>query len=194
MKDRIVLLIESSKKEGGGVERMKEITIEELIDTYQNLVFSVCLKITGNYFDAQDLTQDTFLSAFRNLAQFDGVNAKSWVCKIATNKSIDFIRAKSRGQLPTEDEFFSQVEDAGDSPENAFLKKESKSIVLRICERLKPPYDEIARLYFYEEKTFHEIAQEQGKNEKTVQTQVYRAKAMLKKIMERRTDNERCAI
>ena len=47
------------------------------LDTYQNLIFSICYKMTGNYFDAEDLTQDTFLSAYRNIARFDGRNEKT---------------------------------------------------------------------------------------------------------------------
>ena len=43
-----------------------------LVRQYQNLVFSICLKLTGEYFAAEDLTQETFLSAYRHLENFDG--------------------------------------------------------------------------------------------------------------------------
>lgn len=54
--------------------------------------------------------------------------------------------------------------------------------LLECCESLKPPYDAVAKEYFYEELSFEEIAKKHEKNEKTIQTQVYRAKAMLRKI------------
>lgn len=159
-----------------------EINIESLIDSYQNLVFSICLRITGNYFDAQDLAQDTFLAAYRNLPSFDGKNAKAWIGRIASNKCIDFMRSKSRNQIPTEDEFFLTVMDSAGTPEAEYLKKAEKERMLGVCRQLKPPYDEIAEDYFFHELTMAQIARKRNRNLKTVQTQVYRAKAMLKKI------------
>lgn len=146
------------------------------------MIFSICYKITGNYFDAEDLTQDTFLSAYKNLAYFDGVNEKSWICKIATNKCLDHGRAKSRGQIPTEDNFFAEVKDKGETPEEIYIEGEVKQQILCICRQLKPPYDEVAEKYFYEEKTIGQMAEEMNRNEKTLQTQVYRARAMIRKF------------
>ena len=76
------------------------------IDNYKDLIFSICYKITENYFDAEDLTQDTFLSAYKNIARFDGKNEKAWLARIATNKCLDFKKRGAAGQIPTEDEFF----------------------------------------------------------------------------------------
>lgn len=55
----------------------------------------------------------------------------------------------------------------------------------RCCKMLKPPYDEIAEKYFYREMSVSEIADALGRNEKTVQTQIYRAKAMLRKLYQK---------
>ena len=45
--------------------------LEYLIKQYQNLIYSICLKSVGNPFDAEDLTQEVFLSAYKNLSRFD---------------------------------------------------------------------------------------------------------------------------
>lgn len=156
--------------------------LEYLIDTYQNLVFSVCYKITGNYFDSEDLTQETFLSAYKNMASFDGRNEKAWICKIATNKCLDYKRRASNNQIPTEDVYFNELEDVRSGTEEKCLNDFVRENLLHSCQRLKPPYDEVAIAYFYRELSVSQIAKEQNKNEKTVQTQVYRAKAMLRKI------------
>ena len=63
-----------------------------LIRQYQNLVFSICLKLTGDYFAAEDLTQETFLSAYRHLEEFTGQAEKAWLCRIAGNKCVDYLR------------------------------------------------------------------------------------------------------
>ena len=67
-------------------------------------------------------------------------------------------------------------------PEPSFLELEVREQLVEACGRLKPPYDVIARLYFVEEYKADEIAQLQQKNLKTVQTQIYRARGMLRKI------------
>ena len=159
--------------------------LEYLIDKYQNLVFTICFRLTGNYFDSQDLTQETFLSAYKHLSRFDGKNEKAWITRIATNKCIDHLKRAGRGTYPTEDEFFMQLQTRGPTVEENVLEQETKSQLLHYCRLLKEPYQEIAILYFYEELGFSEIAAKTGKNLKTVQTQVYRAKAMLKKFYEK---------
>ena len=57
--------------------------LEYLIKQYQNLIYSICLKSIGNPFDAEDLTQEVFLSAYKNLSRFDGTYEKAWLSKIA---------------------------------------------------------------------------------------------------------------
>ena len=48
-----------------------------MILEYQDLIFSICYKFTANYFDAEDLAQDTFLAAYKNYASFDGANERA---------------------------------------------------------------------------------------------------------------------
>ena len=73
-------------------KKNKEERFSIMVDTYQNLIFSVCYKVTGDYFMAEDLAQESFLAAYRNLDSFEGENEKAWLCRIATNKSIDYFR------------------------------------------------------------------------------------------------------
>ena len=67
------------------------------------------------------------------------------------------------------------------SPEDNILENEVKEQLSLYCNNLKSPYREIALDYFYRELTAAEIASNTGKNIKTVQTQIYRARAMLQK-------------
>lgn len=169
------------KREEAGEISEQEL-LEYLIDTYQNLVFSICFKITGNYFDAEDLAQETFLSAYRKFSSFDGRNEKAWICRIATNKCLDQRRKAENRLIPTEDSFFVELSDKKASVEDNCMENFVKERLLGCCRQLKPPYHQVAEDYFYHEKTVSQMAKTYQKNEKTVQTQVYRAKAMLKKI------------
>jgi RNA polymerase sigma factor (sigma-70 family) len=152
-----------------------------LIDRYQNLIFSICYKITADYFAAEDLAQETFLSAYEKYSLFDGKNEKSWICRIATNKSLDYLKHSGRKQIPAEDTYFAYQEDESQTPEEACLEKEVRAELYRCCKDLKPPYDEIALDYYYYEMDVGEIAEKRNRNVKTVQTQIYRARGMLRK-------------
>ena len=67
-------------------------------------------------------------------------------------------------------------------PEQETLEAAVREELREKCRSLKPPYDEIAYQYFYLEKKPEEIADEQGKNKKTVETQIYRAREKLRHL------------
>ncbi len=164
---------------------------EYLIDTYQNLIYSICFKIVGDYFEAQDLAQETFISAYKNLHSFDRQYEKAWLSRIATNKCLDYIKAASRRIVPTEETYFLQEENLEASPEENVLEDEVRKQLYKRCSNLKAPYKDIAIDYFYNELTAKEIAEKTDKKLKTVQSQIYRARAMLrKKYLEGGKENE----
>lgn len=164
------------------IQKCTERMLEEWIDTYDKLVFSICYKLTGDYFAAEDLAQETFLSAYEKYASFDGINEKAWICRIATNKSIDYLRSAGRRIVPAEDSFFEGEAGMRGSPEEICLEEEIKRNLSEKCSLLKPPYDEVARDYYLYELSPGEIAKKRGENLKTIQTRIYRARDMLKKI------------
>lgn len=160
----------------------REEQLSALIDSYQHLVFSICYKMTSDYFASEDLTQDTFLSAYDHLKDFDGKYEKAWLCRIATNKCLDYLQSAGRRSIPTEDVGIHEVSTSGETPESICLEEEVRAILLARCRSLKPPYDEIAKAYYYDEMDAAEIADRRGMKIKTVQTQIYRARAMLRKL------------
>lgn len=148
------------------------------------MIFSICYKYTENYFDAEDLTQDTFLSAYKSLASFDGQHEKAWLCKIATNKCLDWIKRAGRHTVPTEEEYFTDIS-SPDSLEEKYLDKEVRERLYLCCCALKSPYREVALDYYYYELEIGELVKKTGKNIKTLQTQIYRAKGMLRKLYQK---------
>lgn len=161
---------------------MNENNIADMIDAYGDLIFSICYKITNNYFDAQDLTQETFLSAYKNQNKFDGMHMKAWLSKIATNKCLDYKKRACHRITPTEDDVLMQIQATELTPLQECLDIEIQQTLFNVCKQLKAPYDTISNYYFCENRPIKEIAELTNKNIKTIQTQVYRAKAMIKKI------------
>lgn len=165
-------------------KQSREEQLSALIDSYGNLVFSICYKMTSDYFASEDLSQETFLSAYKHLSEFDGQYEKAWICRIATNKCLDYLNSVGRRMIPTEDAGLedSRMPDARGTPESICLEDEVKATLLARCQSLKPPYDEIAKAYYYDEMDAGEIALQRGMKLKTVQTQIYRARSMLRKL------------
>ncbi len=162
-----------------------------LLRQYEKLVYSICYKTCGNPFDAQDLTQDTFLAVYKHLGTFDRMYERAWICRIASNKAIDYIKSRKRLEECHEDEYFTEVADPGDGPEEVYLQKEAKELVLSVCNQLQSPYREVAYEHFYLEKPMPQIAREKETNLKTVQTRVYRARAQIRKLLEKQRHAQR---
>jgi RNA polymerase sigma-70 factor (ECF subfamily) len=156
--------------------------VEEAMEQYGRLVLAVCNSMTGDYYEAEDLAQDTFLSAYKNLDNFDGTNPKAWLVKIASNKCRDYLKSAARRSVPAPRETFDQVGDHTPIPEDAILQRDMEERLEDLCRSLKEPYQTIAIAYFCRHKSAQDIAKETGKNLKTIQTQIYRTKAMLQKL------------
>lgn len=155
-----------------------------LVRQYQNLVFSICLKLTGDYFAAEDLAQETFLSAYRHIEQFDGQEEKAWLCRIASNKCVDYLRKAERRAVPvSEEEFPEQVSAPQEEPLSRVLNQELLAEVAAACQELKPPYREVAESHFVRGKPAAEIAEETGTGINTVKTHIRRARELLKKSL-----------
>jgi RNA polymerase sigma-70 factor, ECF subfamily len=150
------------------------------IKQYERLIITICLSFTKNYFDAEDLAQQTFLSAYTNYSKFDGVNFKAWLTTIAANKCKDFLKSPARAVDSLSDEAYEGLKDKGDSPEDTLLKKHSREEIYILCEKLKEPYRAVAVNYFCEDIKLSDMAKDTGQSLKTLQTHLYRSKKLLK--------------
>lgn len=129
--------------------------------------------------------QETFLAAYKALESFDRQKEQAWICRIAVNKCLDFLKSAGRRQIPSEEAVFETRAETEEVPEKIVLEKESDQAVLTLCKSLKEPYGSIAVMRFYEGKSAKEISACTGEGLKTVQTHIYRAKKMLKNKLER---------
>ncbi len=136
-----------------------------------------------NSFDAEDLAQETFLSAYKHLASFDNRNPKSWLATIAANKCRDFLKSPARRVAAVDTEDLAMICDESESVETAVEGKIGDETVRRLCARLKEPYRSVATAYYCFDKTITEISDETGDNPKTVATRLYRAKSLLKTLV-----------
>ena len=155
------------------------------LDQYEKLIFSICYRMTKNYFDAEDLTQETFLAYYKVLPQFDGQNEKAFLTKIATNKCLDYLKQAKRKEVPSESTILESNVSTVPPPEEEVMERMVNGQLKELCESLKPPYNQIALAYYCQGQTAKQIAKEQDKKVKTVQTQIGRAKKMLQKLYQK---------
>jgi len=138
--------------------------------------------------DAEDITQDVFLKAFRNVSSVkEAAKFRSWIYSITLNRIRDFQRKKRfRSLFKKEDHNIDSepVEAAtGDQPQALaqVLKKDFWRQIGLIMEKLPKMEREVFLLRFFDQLSIKEIAGVLKKNESTIKTHLYRALAKFKK-------------
>ncbi|HEX2938199.1 MAG TPA: sigma-70 family RNA polymerase sigma factor [Ruminiclostridium sp.] len=162
---------------------MRIIKSEQFSDCmvqYERLIFTICFSFTKSYFDAEDLTQETFLSAYSHFDSFNGDNPKAWFTAIAANKCRDFLKSPARKTASLSVEELNLIEDESIAPEQKVIQMDSTERVHMLCSRLKEPYKTTATRYFCDNMKLSEMSLKTGQNLKTLETQLYRAKKLLK--------------
>lgn len=163
---------------------------EKLVAAYEKPVYHITLKMTGNEDDAYDLSQDTFLKAFRSLNTFRGESGfGTWVCRLAANLCIDFLRKqKRRGRLVSldePDEYDRPVElpDLRFEPQSVMEKRELSMQVREGLMKLPPEQKLILILRDMEGFSYQEIADTMKMELGTVKSRISRARAHLAKLL-----------
>ena len=151
---------------------------------YKNLIFSLCLRMTGDYFTAEDLTQDTFLAAYEHLSSFDGRQEKAWLCRIAANRCTDYLRRSAARGVPTAvEEFPPSPAPSSQEPEQRAGAAAVMEELRRAVEGLSPPYRQAAEFTYLQGLSAREISERTGVPLKTVQTRIRRARDALRKTI-----------
>lgn len=151
----------------------------QFVERYKDLVYTICFSFCRNVFDAEDLTQETFLSAYRALESFDGAHEKAWLTTIAANKCRDYLKRPKQKREALSPASLELLEDPAYRPEERVLAESENARAARLIQSLKEPYRTTASQYFLENKKLSDVAKHTGQKLKTLQTQLYRAKKLL---------------
>lgn len=127
--------------------------------------------------DAEDATQEVFIKVYTSLPKYEGKGLKTWMARIAVNHAIDVKRKKARRQEEvTEDVGLQLVSVSSDTVEEQYMKQELQHSVRRKIHDIPENYRRVVFGYYIEEKSFKELASEQGINEKSVRVKLHRAR------------------
>lgn len=180
------------------VKNRDQAAFKKLMNRYKDSIFFMVLKIVHNRDDAEDITIESFGKAFNNIHKYDQRYAFStWLYKIATNNSIDFIRKKRLETTSLDkklssddgDEMTIDVKSEALNPEEKMEKKQRAFTVRGNIEKLGDKYKQLIKLRYYEEYSYEEIAQELDLPLGTVKAQLYRAKELLFKQINNSRDH-----
>jgi len=159
-----------------------KLAMQVLFARHQVRVYRFVLRLVRDQSVAEELVGEVFLDVWRQAGRFEARStASTWLLAIARYKALSALRRRTDQEL--DDDKAATIEDPGDSPEVAILKK-NKGDVLRQClTALTPEHREIVDLVYYHEKSVEEVAQIVGIGENTVKTRMFYARKRLSELL-----------
>ena len=155
-----------------------------LVEKYAEKIRRYIARIIGNWDEAEDLTQDVFLKAYKNINSFNPkLKFSSWLYRIAHNESVNFIKKHYRFKRV---EFKDEIKNKLLEEKNALskiLEKENIKLARNGLLKLKTSDREILELFYFENKSYSEVSDILQMPINSVGPKVKRAKDKLKKMI-----------
>jgi RNA polymerase sigma factor (sigma-70 family) len=164
----------------------------ELVLIYQDAVYNLAYRILGEPNSADDVTQNTFITAFRSLAGFRNGSFRSWLFRIATNSCYDDLRKRGRHPSLSID-FADEMEERSfwpyasskpeNSPEQIYLRHELEQTIQQAMNALKPEQRMVVILVDLQDMDYQETAQALRIPVGTVKSRLARGRERLQQIL-----------
>jgi len=166
---------------------------EELVNRYKKPVFAIVYRMIGQYQEAEDISQEVFITVYEKLHQFDRTKKFSpWIYRIATNSSISALRKKKKVVSLSFDENISKLEDQlhnplyFSDPHLMFEQKELKEEIDSAIQELNDNYQAVIILRYKTDLNNQEIAEILNLSKENVEVKVHRARKALRKVILKR--------
>ena len=160
----------------------------QLVQRYQQYVFTLVYRFTDNREDAEEISQDVFVKAYRSLADFRGeAKFSTWLYTIVRTSCITFLRKKRLDTTSLDNERTSMQLESKESGFTAnTIEQKSKHAMVNAAIRLLSPDDtQVLTLFYKGEQTLDEIGRVMGLDPNTVKVKLHRARNRLKEKMEK---------
>ena len=163
-----------------------------LVDRYKDLVYTLALRMMKNREEAEEVSQDTFIKAYKSINRFKGDSKFStWIYRIAYNTSLDRLKKNKKhfNDVPIDEYTEHQVK----TIDNALsqLENEERNQAIQKCITQLPSDDAfILTLYYFEEQTLDEISKVIGLTPNNVKVKLFRSRKKLATIMKAQLEPE----
>lgn len=163
-----------------------------LVDAYKNMVYSLAFKMTKNREEAEEISQDTFIKAFKNIKEFKGDSKFStWLYRIAYYTSLDNIKKnkKDKHTFEINEVTFNQIQDVETTLQRIERKERAK--LMDEC-LLQLPEDERSLLwmFYYDELSLKEIIEVTGLSEANLKVKLHRARKKMLTVVKENVEPE----
>ena len=165
----------------------------QLVQRYQQYVFTLVLRFTDSREDAEEISQDVFVKAYRSLADFRGESKFStWLYTVVRTSSITFLRKKKLDTTSLDNErTFLQLENRESGFNANTMEQKSRHAMVNAAIRLLSPDDgQIITLFYKGEQSLEEIGRIMGMEPNTVKVRLHRARNRLREKMEKHFSDE----
>ncbi|WDO13000.1 sigma-70 family RNA polymerase sigma factor [Flavobacterium sp. WW92] len=165
-----------------------QVAFTSLLDYYWNEVYGFMLQRTQNETDAEDITIETFAKAFDKISTYNpDFQFNTWLISIAKNVHIDMLRKKKSTLFvditDEEDNQAYNIADSSPSAEDKLITEQNLSRLLQFIKELKPHYQEVIQLRYFQELSYQEISEELQEPLSNVKIKLLRAKKLLAEII-----------
>jgi RNA polymerase sigma-70 factor (ECF subfamily) len=160
----------------------------QLVQRYQSYVFTLVLRFTDNREDAEEISQDVFVKAYRSLADFRGdAKFSTWLYTVVRTTCITFLRKKRLDTTSLDNERTSlQLESRESGFKANTIEQKSKHAMVNAAIRMLSPDDsQILTLFYKGEQSLEEIGRVMSLEPNTVKVKLHRARNRLKEKMEK---------
>ncbi len=172
----------------GGEQPWVAPSWDQVVRENSTRVYRLAYRLTGNRYDAEDLTQEVFIRVFRSLATYTPGTFEGWLHRITTNLFLDQVRRKQRIRMDAMGEEADQYAMRGDraEPERGFEHANLDHDVQQALDALSPDYRAAVVLCDIEGLSYEEIAVTLGIKLGTVRSRIHRARAQLRTALAHR--------
>ena len=181
MADKIQEIIQQAKQGN-------QAAYKTLLNKYWKDVFNFQFSKTNNEDDAEDITIKTFAKAFDKLNTFNNKYVfKTWLITISKNIYIDHLRKQKNATISIHknNNTVFDIKDSTPSAEDKIITEQNLAKLLAYIKKLKPHYQEIIHLRFFQEMSYKEIALELNEPMNNVKVKLLRAKKLLAEIIKK---------
>jgi RNA polymerase sigma-70 factor (ECF subfamily) len=160
---------------------------EDVVRDHSARVYRLAYRLTGNSYDAEDLTQEVFVRVFRSLSSYTPGTFEGWLHRITTNLFLDMARRRQRIRFEgLGDETESRLGGAEPTPAQAFDDRHLDGDIQAALKALAPEYRAAVILCDIEGLSYEEIAVTLGIKLGTVRSRIHRGRAQLRAALEHR--------
>ncbi|MBE6866485.1 MAG: RNA polymerase sigma factor [Oscillospiraceae bacterium] len=149
---------------------------DQVYAQYFSYVYKFALSLCGDEHTAEELTQETFFKALKNIDSFKGQSKiSSWLCQIAKNTYYTNLKKEQKSDSIDSYNFVADI-----NIEKQMADSQTAYEIHKVLHNLKEPYKEVFRLRTFADLSFNRIGTLFGKSETWARVTYYRAKTMIK--------------